>query len=285
MFTDSPVTPVRLEVLLDLLKKYPNGIAREMVYELLQPQTLSEGNQQTAKDTVSAALQLKLITENSKKLSLSEIFSKKKSSKDNILNAFDQNVLCSLKIEYYFSLFYSYYLGLNEKVYTRSNYDRKDWAHRFNMDVFGDKPQENPFNDTKYTGMDRWLNYVGLGWFDPDGKFQAYPYERLHRILPNLFEDSLKQEGDIFISKLGLICPELDGGNIFLQANNYQGYTIKDKQCSLGLSQALIDLHEEKVIRLTCPTDSRGWNIGLAQPSHDDTIESDRITIVEYIER
>jgi len=73
------------------------------------------------------------------------------------------------------------------------------------------------------------------------------------------------------------------GGEIFLQANEYRGYRPDDKQCTLGMSHALIDLHEDAIIRLDCPVDSRGWNIGIAQPSRDDTIKSDRITNVEYL--
>ena len=75
-------------------------------------------------------------------------------------------------------------------------------------------------------------------------------------------------------------CPELDGGALFLQANQYRGYNPGDKRCSLGLSQALLGLHEDGKITLDCPIDSRGWNIDIAEPSYDDTIKSDRITLV-----
>ena len=85
--------------------------------------------------------------------------------------------------------------------------------------------------------------------------------------------------------QLAQFCPELDGGEIFLQANKYRNYTPEDKQCTLGLSHALVDLHEDEIIRLVCPLDSRGWSIELAQPSRDDTIKSDRITLIEYLRK
>ena len=63
MFTDGPATPVRLEVLLDVLGQYSSGLKREVIYELLQPVPLSGGGQGTAKDTLGAALQLDLAKE------------------------------------------------------------------------------------------------------------------------------------------------------------------------------------------------------------------------------
>ena len=63
MFTDSPATPVRLEVLLEVLVKYFNGIVREDIYGLLQPMSLSKGGQGTAKNVLGSILQLGLAEE------------------------------------------------------------------------------------------------------------------------------------------------------------------------------------------------------------------------------
>jgi hypothetical protein len=283
VFTYGPATPVRLEVLLDVLAKYSIGLKREVIYELLQPSPLSGGSQGTAKDTLSAALQLGLVEEKQSVIKLSNDYNRKKSAKENILKFADQMVLSSLKVEKYLALYYAYYLGLDKQVYNRSASSREDWANYFNKDVFNNEPQVNPFNKDKHTGLDRWLSYLGLGWYDPSEQFQANPYGRLLRALPSIFGDKLKLLGDQFMVQLAQVCPELDAGEIFLQANKYRSYKPEDKQCSLGLSHALVDLHEDKIIRLDCPVDSRGWNIALAQPSRDDTIRTDRITLIEYL--
>jgi hypothetical protein len=283
MFTDGPATPVRLEILLDVLMQYSKGLKREVIYELLQPTHLSGGGQATAKDTLNAALQLDLATENQGVIKLSQDYNRKKSAKENILRAIDQHVLSKLEVELYLALYYAYYLGLDKEVYRRSNLRREDWANQFNEDVFNNKPQTNPFNATKHTGLDRWLSYMGLGWYDSSENFQANPYGQLFRALPVIFGRNSKLEGDQFMVLLAQACPELDGGEIFLKANIYRNYKPEDKQCTLGLSHALVDLHEDEIIRMHCPVDSRGWNIELAQPSRDDTIKSDRITLIEYL--
>lgn len=282
MFTDGPVTPVRLEVLLDVLVKYQSGLKREVIYDLLQPLPLSGGSQNTAKETLSAGLQLGLVEEKQSIIKLNKDYETKKSAKENILRATDQLVLSSLKVEFHLALFYAYYLGLSKDVYQRSNFRREDWANHFNKDIFNNKPQSNPFNATKHTGIDRWLSYLGLGWYDSSEQFQANPYERLLRTLPGIFSDKLKLKGDQFMIQLSHVCPELDGGDIFLTANKHRNYKLEDKQCTLGFSHALVDLHDDEIIRLHCPVDSRGWNIALAQPSRDDTIKADRITLIEY---
>lgn len=282
MFTDGPATPVRLEVLLDVLTKYSSGLKRDAIYNLLQPAPLSGGSQNTAKNTLSAALQLGLVEEKQSVIKINKNYDKEKSAKENILRAADQAVLSNLDIEPYLSLFYAYYLGLNKEVYQRARFSREDWAIQFNKDVFNNEPQANPFNATKHTGLDRWFSYLGLGWFDCSEQFQANPFERLLRTLPVIFGGKSKMYGDRFMLQLAKVCPELDGGEIFLQANKYRSYKVEDKQCTLGLSHALVDLHEDGIIQLDCPVDSPGWNIEQALPLRDDTIKSDRITLIEY---
>ena len=289
MFTDGPATPVRLEVLLNVLGEYSSGLKRNVIYEMHQPTSLSGGNStetkksQTTMDTISAALQLDLAVESSSVIKLNKNYDKKKSAKKNILRAADNLVLSKQDVELYLALFYSYYLGLNTDVYELSRkYDREDWTNEFNNKVFNNQPQKNPFNKTKHTGLDRWFSYLGLGWYDSNENFQANPYERLFRSLPDIFERKHKLSGDDFMVRLAVVCPELDGGNIFIKANKYRNYNVTDKQCTMGLSHALVDLHEDRIINLECPVDSLGWNIELAEPSHE-SIEDVRITNIEYL--
>jgi hypothetical protein len=285
MFTHNPVTPVRLEILVDLLRSYPRGLPRKEVCRMLQPESLNSdlGNSSPSAVTVSAALELGLAEEEEGDLSLSAACRKRKQdSRLDILAAFDARVLSSVEVEKYFALFYSYYLGLGKQAYVRRSQNKDQWADQFNQALgLENNSQENRFNATKLTGLHRWFNYVGLGWYDPMGEFQANPYDRLLRALPLIFGRQRKLEADEFMPKLSDACPELDGGALFLQAN--PGWDASAKRCTLGLSHALIELHLDKIIQLHCPADSPGWNIGDAEPPGGNNFKSHRFAVVEQL--
>jgi hypothetical protein len=281
MFTDDAVTPVRLEILIDLLRKSRSSLAREEVYRLLQPEALKpDPKLAPSKATVRAALDLEIAEEAQGALSLSASCKKRKDTRSAILSAFDEKALANTEVEKYFALFYSYYLGLGKSVYSRAKYSGEEWAKEFNADVFSGEPQDNPFNATKLTGLHRWYSYVGLGWYDPADNFQANPYERLIRALPLIFSTGRKLSSDAFMHQLAIACPELDGGQVFKQAN--RNWKSIDKQCSLGLSHALIELHEDEVIQLDCPADCQDWSIKEAEPPRDDHFKGDRFAFVEW---
>ena len=168
-------------------------------------------------------------------------------------------------------------LGLNEKASGRS---REDWVLGFQRDVFENKPQENQFNETKLTGLHRWMAYAGLGWYDQSQTFNCNPYSRVRRCLSVIFSDTKKLECVDFLSSLAECCSELDQGKIFLEAN--KNYDRDAKECTLGLSHALIDLHMDGFLKLHCPKDSDGWSIALANPPSDGkTLFSNRVSQVE----
>ena len=139
-------------------------------------------------------------------------------------------------------------------------------------------PQPNRFNEPKHKGLEAWFSYAGLGWFDPAGNFQANPYERLRRALPTIFGRQRSLGADPFMEKLSAACPELDGGEIFRQAN--LAWQASEKKCTLGLSHALIELHLDQVIRLSCPADSAGWSVDEAEPPGDEDFKSTRFESV-----
>ncbi len=282
MFTDQPVTPVRLEVLLEVLARYSDGLSRSAVRELLQPAPLSGGNHDTADITIRAAMQLCLAEDVAGMLKLTSGFNRRLGIRGSILSAADENMLSGLDVEPHLALVYAYYLGLGKDVYSLGNLTRDDWASRFNRDVFGGHPSGTSFNGTRHTGIHRWMSYLGLGWYDPAGIFQAVPYGRLNRALPAIFRKRTKLSDSDFMSAMKAECPELDGGTIFLQANRYRSDSVTHGSCSLGLSHALLDLHGDGVLRLDCPVDSRGVSIAVADPGRDDFIKSDRITHIEY---
>ncbi len=285
MFTDGPVTPTRVETLLDLLRGLPpkKNIDRAMLYELLQPEGLSDVDpkkRDPAKDTVKASLELKLIEETDDKL-IKLKFNRKdpRATTQILLEALDSEVLASTDVELYFAKFYSYILSLNkEGVINKSN---DEWARDFERDVYGHRPS-NPFNKEKLTGLHRWMGYVGLGWYDSSEVFQPNPYERILRRLRTIFVGKAKQlTGDEFMFRLANACPELDGGDIFKQANKQ--YNAEVRICTLGLSHALVDLHLDGYIQLFCPPDSRGWSIEQAEPPSDELLQSGRIATIKLL--
>jgi hypothetical protein len=254
-----------------------------MLYELLQPVGLPEVDpkkRDPAKDTVKAALELKLIEETDDKL-IKLTFNRKdqRTTTQILLDALDVEVLASSEVEPYFAKFFGYVLSLNkEGVVNKSN---DEWAREFEREVYGHRPT-NPFNKEKLTGLYRWMGYVGLGWYDMSEVFIPNPYERLLRRLRTIFVGKSKQlTGDEFMFRLANACPELDGGDIFKQANKH--YNAEARICTLGLSHALVDLHLDGYIQLFCPPDSRGWSIEQAEPPSDELLQSGRISTVKLL--
>jgi len=283
MFTDNPVTPVRLEILLDLLRGCRQGLARDDAYRLLQPEPLAGGEPSftAAKATIRAGVELELVKDDGDGISLAPACRKEQDTRASVLSALDEHVLSKTDVEKYFALFAAYYLGLGKQVYERRSQDNQTWANQFNRDVFENTPQPNPFNGTKLTGLHRWFGYAGLGWYDPAGKFQANPYDRLRRALPAIFKRHRKLESEDFMFALSQTCPDLDGGAVFEQAN--RGYKAVDKRCTLGLSHALVELHLDGTIQLSCPADSNGWNVEEAEPPGNATFLSTKFASVQLM--
>jgi hypothetical protein len=231
-----------------------------------------------AKDTVKAAIELGLFVASGAVITLKSTTDRP--TRDLVLDGLDHEVLTKIDVEPYFSLFFSYLLGLNrEGTFQRSP---QAWANEFNRDAFNDRRPSNPFNAAKYTGLQRWFSYAGLGWFDSEGVFQCNPFYRLTRQLSRIFGDERKISGEAFIKAVGTSCPELDNGSLFLKAN--PRYDASARICTLGLAHALIDLHEDRWIRLHCPRDSGGWSLELAQPPSDGkTLLSGKIQFVELL--
>jgi hypothetical protein len=282
MFTDDAVTPVRIEILVDLLRHHPRGLAREDTYRLLQPKALDPSPSLTpAKATVRAALELGLAEESGGTLSLSDSGKRLKEARAVVLNAFDEKVMVGTEVEKYFALFYAYLLFLGKEVHLRARQSDEEWAKQFNKVVLLGEVQKNPFNKDKVSDLtNTWFIYAGLGWKDPAGYFQANPYERLVRALPVLFGKKRKLTSPEFMQALAETCPELDGGELFQQAN--RAWKSEEKQCTLGLSHALIELHEDEVLRLDCPADCQEWSLKEAEPPRDDAFKGDRFASVEW---
>ena len=277
MFTDNAVTPLHIESLLTFMRaNSKHKLTKGDIKNSFQPAGIAEKQEQST-NAVNASIALGLLTENGKFLELSPNVKGKNSSADFLHDALDARVLCTKEVEPYLSLFYSYMLGLNEKAHDRNP---EEWTSGFKRDVFENKPQTNQFNQTKYTGIHRWLAYMGLGWYDQSGIFNCNPYNRIRRCLSVVFGKVKTLACDDFLNSLAEHCPELDQGKIFLEAN--KNYDHGAKECTLGLSHALVDFHINGLVKLHCPKDSDGWSVALASPPNDGkTLVSNRVSQIE----
>jgi hypothetical protein len=278
MFTDQPVTPARLECLIELLREYSRREwTRADITRVLQPKGLPDlGAASQAGQAITAASELGLLVQDGSLIKLT-VADAKLSTRELLLRQLEDRVLTSTDVEPYFAPFYSYLLSLGPSGAEKK--DRVSWANDFNRACPHMAGIQNPFNETKHTGLERWYVYTGHGWFDPEGTFQPNPYARLLRQLPKIFAEGPKLSDDAFLSRIGECCPELDNGAIFRKT--WPAYNPAARIVTLALSHALVDLHLDDHIQLNCAPDSRGWSIEAAQPLNDgQTLRSGRIDYV-----
>lgn len=285
MFTDQPVTPARLEVLLELVwEMRSRKLDKQSLRNLLQPSGLPDvqASSKQAKEAFAAAQELELVVEEDDG-SIRPSWNTRKSfnSKELVLAAIDEKVLSSTDIENWFARFYSYVITKDDDTLPPGEAGHR-WSNSFNKELYGDSPPENRFNQTKYTGLRRWMRYSGLGWHDAQDNFIPNPYERVKRSLNSIFGKKKRLDSDDFMANLASACPELDGGTIFREANRENDM---NRTCTKALAVALRDLHDDMVIKLECPADSRGWSLIRAgiirNPS--ENLYSDKFDFIERI--
>ncbi len=282
MFTDGPATPHRVETILDVIRWFgQERVKRSTLIGVVQPRSLPgvTTNSRQGQEALSAAVQLNLLKSDRETVEPSFDVKSNRTSKEILLESFDSVVLSTTEVEKHFALFYAFVLGLGAKVLEMT---REQMAAGFQESVYGKERKDNPFNVPKLEGQRRWMRYVGLGWHDSKELFHPNPYGRLLRALPVLFGASEKLEMNEFMERLANTCAELDGGALYRRAN--RRYERNQRACSMGLSHALIDLHNDEHIRLYGDVDSAGWTVKSADPTPDKkTFNSDRIDYVELV--
>jgi hypothetical protein len=285
MFTDGPTTPRRVEVFLDVVRWFgergERKFKRSALIELMQPETLPElpPRRDQATATLLAASELGFVATHGDIVETTFDAASRVSSRRLLITAFESTVLAQMDVERHLALFYSFLLGLGVRA---SQHGSDELVIDFEAKVYGGVRGENPFNTTKLAGLRRWLRYVGLGWHDSDDTFHPSPYGRVKRSLVPLFGRKRKLDSEGFRNGLAELCPELDGGWIFRKAN--LALNVTERVLTLGLSQALIALHDDRIIRLHSYPDSQGWSLIAAEPTPDNqTFKADRIESVEFL--
>jgi hypothetical protein len=262
VFTDTTTTSTRIEVLLELVNVMRSRkLDRDAIRKLLQPKGLpgrtSASDQ--ANETLKAARELGLVEEDSNG-SFRPAWSGRSAfvARDHLLAAIDSKVLSSVDIEPWFARFFAYVITKDDDLVGRGTDAANKWSSNFNRDLYGGQLPGNPFNPDKYSKLRPWMRYAGLGWYDSQAGFVPCPYVRVRRKLGDVFGKKTKLSSDDFLSSLSRHCPELDDGAIFREAN--RDYNL-NRTCTRALAIVLRDLHDDNLIRLDCPRDSRGWSL------------------------
>jgi hypothetical protein len=283
MFTDNPTIPAQLEVLLDVVyamrqrRATPDGLR-----QLIQPkglEDLTDSSKQVAKH-ISAAEELGLVVaDEHKDIRLTYPVRGSHQVREEIVAAFERVALADARIEKWAGRFYAYLIvHENEPVSTAGEIE--SLANRFMQDLAPAVDRGNPMNTDKYRALMRWYPYVGLGWLDPAGAFVPDPTERLRRSLPAIWGKDRRLDSDEFMERLGRTCPELDGGALFNEATS-STYNASARQCTQAVANALRRLHDETVLTLRCPADSKGWSLDLAGSSPVPGEASNRVDSID----
>jgi hypothetical protein len=288
MFTDNPTIPAQLETLLDVVELMKDRVLdKDSLRSLIQPKGLpgiSEASKQViAHINAAQDLQLILYDEN-QNIRPNYPGNKKISSRERIIAAFDRIALGNADTEFWAGRFYAHILISNQDWIESGTEAQGRWIANFNDSLPGNIPKNNPMNQSKYQPLIRWYLYAGMGWIDPAESFIPDPTKRLLRVLPDIFEEHKILEHAEFMSRLALVCPELDGGNLFNEVTVGK-YSISDRTCTKAVAIALRNLHDQKILKLSCPSDNLGWSLKLSGDFPISGEVSNRFDSVELIKK
>jgi hypothetical protein len=263
MFTDNPTIPAQLEVLLDVVHVMAGRKATdESLRQLIQPRGLKDVGERSAqvKNHLSAAAELGLIRiDESKNVRLKYHVRGQHQPREAIIEAFDRIAMADAQVEKWAGRFYSFLLLVEGDAVIGSE-EAARLTQQFMAGLPSHVSRDNPMNQEKFRALMRWYSYAGLGWTDLAGLFVADPTERVRRALVRIWQEDRQLDATRFMDRLSRVCPELDGGALFAEGIGSSN-SPPHRECTRGLATALWRLHDENVIRLRCPADSKGWSL------------------------
>lgn len=288
MFTDNPTIPAQLEVLLDVVHAMrQRKSSAEALRQLIQPKGLPALTSSSAQvdSHLSAAKELELVSaDENQDVRLSYPVRGDHLAKPAIVAAFDRVALANANVEKWAGRFYAYLIVQEEDLGGGKAADIEALTNRFMVNLPSSIDKGNPMNLVKHRALMRWYPYVGLGWMDPSGTFCPDPTERLRRALPAIWAEDRKLDAQEFMDRMGRACPELDGGALFNEVTEGL-FSASARQCTQALATALRRLHDEGVLRLHCPSDSKGWSLDKAGQNQVTGEASNRFDVVERVGR
>jgi hypothetical protein len=287
MFTDNPTIPIQLETMLDVVYAMKGRKAtRDAIIQLLQPRGLPDLTEKgkQASNHLRAAQELGLIsTDEYGNLRLTYRQAGQHNPKLAILEAFDRLALGNSEVEFWAGRFYGFLIGRDEASFSTDPANASSLTSEFMDGLEAHIDRVNVMNSEKFRALMRWYPYVGLGWIDPAGSFAPDPTVRLSRALSLIWQNDSSLNADVFMARLAQVCPELDGGALFLEGRG--GRSLGGRMCTQALATALRSLHSSGAVRLHCPSDSQGWHLERAGQGVVPGEASNRFSFIERTER
>ena len=279
IINDAQVEPRRLRVMLQLVSDM-DAPTREAVSHLAQLPVLLENP--SSKSALSAsenihriAVNCGLISENDDNtLSLHvepEHVATMLSFQDHMRQVL-MGITEASQSNYLFNLFSAWYAVQNEHVLHKLVYEGYDVAFNKEMSAYVSTAKERLFNTTKLNGWRKWAEFLGLGWImalGPRSILVPDATRRVKVVLPEIFLDQETLSFSLFMERLAALCPELDGGQLFLYCWSIsRGAESRSNRLSLMLSTALRTLATLNTITLMNEADSSNvWTLYPAEGS------------------
>jgi hypothetical protein len=261
IFNQANVTPRRLHTLLRLVAMQ-TGITSKQLGDLLQP---LEQEHSFARNALAAARYLRLVSQDEQDRVTLAVDAGRIEKMGSYMGLIQQRLLGvtdSSAANYNFNLFTAWYATQGADVLSMSP---KDMEAKFNTSLYS-HVSIREFNSTKYNGWRQWALFLGLGWARKRGHLEQLVPDCTRRIAPLLPELLPGDEQIIpfssFADRLATRCPELDGGQLFLQAWQASHSGLPGHGLSLMLSTGLRVLHDIGEIELVRVSDAREtWHL------------------------
>jgi hypothetical protein len=189
---------------------------------------------------------------------------------------------------YLLNLFAAWYAVQDQKVF---DYSRVDLEARFNDQLYPGTDTRVFREKSDFNAWRNWAEFLGWGWtttFGPRPGVQFVPDAtvRIRSLLPRLVpapETDLSMND--FMAKLAALCPELDGGILFIRCWQAGRDVEQGNRISLMVSTALRVLHASGEIALIERKDAApAWSLFPAQ-SHTNRVTDIRRALVGAVSR